>query len=209
MIEQAGTTGHPALTRALIAVDVQQDFCEGGALAVTGGAAVAAGIAGWLERRPDRYGLVVASLDWHNAPPDDNDGHFALCGAQPDFRTSWPVHCVAGTPGSRFHPDLPVDAVDLVVRKGQGRQSYSALEGADDTGAPLLALLRTRGVTAVDVVGLAADHCCRATARDAAGLGFAVTVLTDLQAGVAPESTAAALKELDALGAQVTTSGAL
>ena len=189
------------MKRALIVVDVQRDFCEGGSLAVAGGAAVAAGIRGWLAESAGRYALVVASQDWHEPPPQTNGGHFA---AEPDFAASWPAHCVAGTPGAELHEALgPLPFGAAIVRKGQGRPSFSAFEAADAAGTPLLALLRAAGVTGCDVAGIAADYCCLATARDAVGLGFAVTVLRDLQAGVAEASTAAAEAELTALGARV------
>jgi nicotinamidase/pyrazinamidase len=183
------------VTRALIVVDVQNDFCEGGSLAVPGGAAAAGAIRTWLREAAGRYGLVVASQDWHAAPPETNGGHF----------TEWPVHCVAGTAGADLHPDLgALPAGAVTVRKGQGRPSFSALEAAEPAGGtPLLALLRAAGVTDVDVAGIAADHCCLATARDATGLGFGVTVLADLQAGVTEAGTAAAAAELTARGARV------
>jgi nicotinamidase/pyrazinamidase len=201
------------MTRALIVVDVQRDFCEGGSLAVAGGAAVAAGIRAWLAAAAGRYALVAASQDWHAPPPASNGGHFAL-GEPPDFAASWPVHCVGGTPGAELHPDLgplPAGAAGpaAVVRKGQGRPSFSAFEAADAAGTPLPALLRAAGVTDCDVVGIAADYCCLATARDAVGLGFGVTVLRDLQAGVAAASTAAAEAELAGRGARVLRTGQL
>ena len=196
------------VARALVVVDVQLDFCEGGSLAVAGGAGVAARIRDWLDAAGDRYRLVAASQDWHAPPPASNGGHFAVDGP-PDFAATWPAHCVAGTPGAELHPALgllpeaaPVGRV-LTVRKGQGRPSFSAFEAADPAGTPLLALLRAAGVGECDVVGIAADHCCLATARDALGLGFAVNVLADLQVGVAPASTAQALAELAAGGARV------
>lgn len=193
----------PTPRRALLVVDVQRDFCEGGALAVAGGAAAAGAIRAWLGSAGDRYALVVASQDWHAPPPEANGGHFALDGP-PDFDASWPVHCVAGTVGAELHPDLgglPAGAV--TVRKGQGKPSFSAFEGADAAGNPLLAHLRAAGVTACEVVGIAADHCCLATARDALGIGLDVTVLPDLQAGVSEAGTAAAAAEVAARGARV------
>jgi nicotinamidase/pyrazinamidase len=119
------------MTRALLIVDVQRDFCEGGALGVEGGNAVAKGIAQHLDRPVLGYDLVVASMDWHEAPPNDNCGHFALGDKLPDFVSSWPVHCVADTDGAALHPALaPVMSwIDYVVWKGHGTQSYSAFEG--------------------------------------------------------------------------------
>jgi nicotinamidase/pyrazinamidase len=185
------------MARALLVVDVQNDFTEGGALAVTGGAAVAARITRHLARHRGEYDLVVASRDWHDGD-NDNGGHFAP--GAPDYADTWPVHCVAGTPGADYHPALAVDDVDAHVRKGQGRPAYSAFEGVLDDGEPLAALLAERGVTDVDVVGIATDHCVRASALDAAATGARVRVLTDLVAGVAEASSAAALAELRAVG---------
>lgn len=193
------------MTTALIVVDVQRDFCEGGALGVAGGNAVAEKLATWIPtaRGAGEYDLVIASLDWHDAPPSDNCGHFALEG-EPDFVKSWPVHCVGGTDGSFLHPALegaPGSLFDDIVRKGQGMQSYSAFEGVSNDGHSLLAILRTAGVTAIDVCGIATDHCVRATVLDALGLGFKVNVLTALCAGVDPMESAMAMEEMSDRGA--------
>ena len=115
-------------TRALIVVDVQNDFCEGGALAVTGGSAVARAVSRHLATNDARYTTVVATRDWHAPLPDTNAGHFAV-GAEPDYETTWPVHCVAGSPGAEYHPDLQLPDRTVHVRKGQGRQDYSGFEG--------------------------------------------------------------------------------
>lgn len=186
-----------AMTRALLIVDVQNDFTEGGALGVDGGAAVAAGISAHLARHPEDYDLVVASRDWHDGD-SDNGGHFAS--GAPDFVSTWPVHCVAGTPGADYHPDLDVERIDAHVRKGQGEPAYSAFEGVLDDGESLAGLLAERGVTDLDVAGIATDHCVRASALDAVATGVRVRVLTDLVAGVAASSSAAALEELRAAG---------
>jgi nicotinamidase/pyrazinamidase len=185
--------------RALLVVDVQNDFCEGGSLAVVGGAAVAAGITEWLRTRHDDYAVVVASRDWHDAV-GGNGGHFA---DQPDFVESWPPHCVAGTPGADYHPALDATLLDAHVRKGQGRPAYSLFEGVDDTGRAAGLVLRDHDVDAVDVAGIATDYCVLQTALGALGAGLHVTVLTDLCAGVAEESSRAALATLRTLGATV------
>ena len=185
------------MARALIVVDVQNDFCEGGSLAVEGGAAVAAGITEFLRQHKGEYATTVASADWHIDPGH----HFA---DQPDFVDTWPRHCVAGTHGSAFHPALDTGALDDVVRKGQQAAAYSAFEGTADDGRALADLLRAAGVDAVDVVGIATDHCVRATALDAAAAGFATRVLLDLTAGVAPDTTAAAGEEMRAAGVTLT-----
>ncbi|PZQ89633.1 MAG: nicotinamidase [Leifsonia xyli] len=187
------------MARALLIIDVQNDFTEGGALGVDGGAAVAAGITSYLEAHPDRYDVVIASRDWHHGD-GDNGGHFAT-EAAPDFVTSWPRHCVAETPGAAYHPALDVSLVDVHVRKGQGVPAYSIFEGTTDDGTPFPAELDRLGVTEVDVVGIATDHCVRASALDALAVGREVTVLSDLVAAVNPSTGAAALVELEAAGA--------
>ncbi|RKR73172.1 isochorismatase family protein [Frondihabitans australicus] len=192
------------MTRALLIVDVQNDFTEGGALGVEGGAKVAAGITSLLQANPGRYDLVMASRDWHHGD-DDNGGHFAGASA-PDFISTWPVHCVAGTPGAEYHPGLAADAIDVHVRKGQGRPAYSLFEGTTDDGAAPSEALAAAGVDTVDVVGIATDHCVRATALDARRAGLGVRILSDLVAGVAPGPSAAALDELRAAGAVVESS---
>ncbi len=181
---------------ALIVVDVQRDFCEGGSLAVRGGASVAAGVTNLLTRSETHYGLVVASRDWHVAPGD----HFARPGTEPDYRNSWPPHCVAGTSGARWHPDLHLPKTAAVVSKGQDGAAYSGFEGHDEQGMTLTDRLRAAGVTAVDVVGIATSYCVRATALDAARQGFTTRVLTDLVADVDPTATPGTLAELQAAG---------
>lgn len=197
------------MSTALVIVDVQNDFCEGGALAVAGGSAVADAITEFLHARDEQYDTVVTTQDWHNGLPDTNDGHFAAEGTDPDFVTTWPVHCVADTPGAALHPDLHLPVRTVPVIKGMGRQDYSGFEGqvlyATDSTA-LADYLRAHDVTRVDVVGLAADHCVAATALDATDAGFEVRVLTDLTAGVAVPTTIAALTRLAQAGVTLTTS---
>ena len=183
--------------RALVIVDVQNDFCEGGSLAVSGGAAVASGITALLAgSEGSGYRHVVATRDYHVDP----GAHFS---AEPDFVTSWPPHCVAGTAGADFHPSLDTARVEQVFSKGAHSAAYSGFEGATDAGESLADWLRERGVTGVDVAGVATDYCVRATAADAVRAGFATRVLLGLTAGVAPESTQAALTELRGLGADL------
>jgi len=193
------------MTRALLVIDVQNDFTEGGALGVDGGAAVAAGVTEYLRANPDRYDVGFASRDWHNGD-DDNGGHFAT-DAEPDYVSTWPRHCVAGEPGAEYHPALDTTLIDVHVRKGQGKPAYSIFEGITDGGAGLREALDELGVTDVDVVGIATDYCVRASALDALAAGRNVRVLTDLVAGVAPASSEAALKELAEAGAEVVESG--
>jgi nicotinamidase/pyrazinamidase len=182
--------------RALVIVDVQNDFCEGGSLAVAGGAAVARAISARLADPGHGYQQVVATRDYHVDP----GRHFA---AEPDFATTWPPHCRAGTPGADFHPDLDTTHVDEVFRKGAHAAAYSGFEGSSDDGQPLADWLRERGVTAVDVAGIATDYCVRATAADAAGAGFATRLLLDLTAGVAPATTADAISDLRGRGVEI------
>ncbi|MFT3875469.1 MAG: isochorismatase family protein [Propioniciclava sp.] len=176
------------MTRALIIVDVQNDFCEGGSLAVTGGVAVAASVAGLLAGEHG-YDVVVATRDHHIDP----GAHFS---DTPDYVDSWPPHCVAGTPGADVRPELAGVRFDAVFDKGEYEAAYSGFEGRDhalDVG--LADYLRGRGVTGVDVCGIATDYCVRATALDAAASGFATTVLTTLTAAVAPASVDAVCAE--------------
>ncbi|TGB38771.1 isochorismatase family protein [Mycolicibacterium peregrinum] len=182
-------------SRALIVVDVQNDFCEGGSLAVTGGSAVARDITALLAT-DHGYDHVVATKDFHIDPGD----HFS---ETPDYRTSWPRHCVAGTPGAAFHPDFDPAAVEAVFEKGHHSAAYSGFEGVDSSGTPLADWLAGRGVGAVDVVGIATDYCVAATAADAAKAGLGTRVLTGLTAGVAAESSAAAIDELRSAGVEV------
>jgi nicotinamidase/pyrazinamidase len=181
------------MTRALIIVDVQNDFCEGGSLAVAGGSAVAADISRTLAAKPERWDHVVATQDYHLDP----GAHF---GNPPDFVDSWPPHCVVGTDGALFHPDLATDQIEAVFRKGEYAAAYSGCEGRTDGGEGLLDWLRRHEVDKVDVVGIATDHCVRATALDVAQEGFTTTVLLDLTAGVLPETTAAAVDQLAKAG---------
>jgi nicotinamidase/pyrazinamidase len=185
------------MARALVIVDVQNDFCEGGSLAVAGGGQVARAISAYLASpRSSGYAHVVATKDHHIDP----DGHFS---AAPDFVHSWPPHCVAGTHGADFHPDLDTSRVEAVFLKGEHAAAYSGFEGRDPAGTPLADWLRERGVTGVDIAGIATDYCVRATAVDAVAAGLATRVLVGLTAGVAPASTEAALAELRAAGADL------
>jgi len=182
--------------RALIIVDVQNDFCEGGSLAVAGGAAVARAVSERLSGGGHDYAHVVATQDFHIDPGSHFSDH-------PDYVASWPPHCVAGTPGADFHPDLDTSAVEAVFRKGAHAAAYSGFEGRDDGGTLLGDWLRGHGVDEVDVVGIATDYCVHATAADAARTGLKTRVLLDLTAGVAPESTAKAIEDLRADGVEL------
>lgn len=192
------------MSKALFIVDVQNDFTEGGALGVDGGDAVAERITAFLATHAEDYAVIVASRDWHDAD-NDNGGHFH---PQPDFVDSWPVHCVSGTAGAEYDPALDVDAVTHHVKKGQGRPAYSLFEGTTDDGETVAHLLEVNGVVDVDITGIATDYCVRASALDAIEHGRRVRILTDLVAGVAAETSDAALAELAHAGAELATSGA-
>lgn len=182
--------------RALLVVDVQNDFCEGGALGVTGGNAVATAVNALLGDYP----VVVATRDYHVDPGP----HFS---DEPDFVDSWPPHCRIGTPGAEFHPDLETASVHDVFSKGEYTAAYSGFEGANADGTGLADWLTARGVTDVDVVGIATDHCVRATAVDAAEAGFTTRVLLDYTAAVAEATTATAVDAMR--GANVELIGTL
>ena len=181
--------------RALIIVDVQNDFCEGGSVAVTGGAALAPAINDYLAGEPG-YQHVVATKDFHIDPGDHFSDH-------PDYSSSWPTHCVAGSPGADFHPDLDTSRIEAIFRKGAYSAAYSGFEGVDENGTPLLEWLRQRGVDEVDVVGIATDYCVRRTVEDAARAGLATRVLVDLTAAVAADSAAEALAEMRTAGIEL------
>jgi nicotinamidase/pyrazinamidase len=190
------------MSRALIVVDVQHDFCEGGSLAVGGGADVAFRIGlllhRWQQAEPEERGYthVVATRDHHVDPGD----HFS---ADPDFEHSWPRHCVVGTDGVSFHPNLDPQPFDAIFDKGEYAAAYSGFEGKTHDGTGLADWLRAHDVSGVDVCGIATDYCVRATALDAARAGFDTVVLTDLTAGVAPATTQEALTELANAGIRV------
>jgi len=190
------------MTKALFIIDVQNDFCEGGSLAVTGGAAVAAGITSYLQDPQNDYDVVIASRDWHDAD-NDNGGHFASAGEAPDFVNSWPIHCVSGSFGAEYHPALDVLLIDQHIEKGQGKPSYSIFEGNTREGISLPNLLESLDVTDIDVVGIATDYCVLASALDAKKAGFNVRVLKKLIAGVAPETSEQALTILVSQGCQI------
>ena len=178
-------------------VDVQNDFCEGGSLAVAGGTEVARAISARLAA--GGFDHAVATRDHHLDP----GSHFS---AHPDYVDSWPAHCVVGTPGAELHPDLDTTAIEAVFDKGEHAAAYSGFEGhTGRTGTTTLAdWLHERDVDTVEVVGIATDHCVRATALDAAAAGFATTVRLELTAGVAADTVARALDELRAAGVTLT-----
>ena len=191
--------------RALIVVDIQNDFCPGGSLGTARGAEVAAAVSTYLRQVPaDTYATVVGTKDWHIDPA----GHFAPDGEQPDFEETWPVHCVVGSDGAQSHPELDTSLVDAWFLKGEYTAAYSGfeghLEGSEET---LAAWLRDRGVTDVDVCGIATDFCVRATALDAVAEEFGVRALTDLCSPVTPGGGAVAFNQMAYVGVELAESG--
>ncbi|WP_238418983.1 isochorismatase family protein [Gordonia sp. 'Campus'] len=177
---------------ALIVVDVQNDFCEGGALGVNGGAAVARAVTTIL----DEYRTVVATRDYHIDPGD----HFS---DDPDYVDTWPPHCRVGTDGVAFHREFDADAAHEIFSKGEYSAAYSGFEGAAEDGSTLAEWLRDRKIATVDIVGIATDHCVRATALDAVTAGFTTRVLLNFTAAVGQETTAKALTSLREAGVEL------
>jgi nicotinamidase/pyrazinamidase len=186
----------PDQDTALIIVDVQRDFCEGGSLAVAGGAAVAGSLSRYLADHAGQYRAIVATRDHHIDPGP----HFS---ASPDFVESWPPHCVVGTDGVEFYPTLDTGPIQAVFDKGEHAAAYSGFEGRTADGEDLVTWLRARGVGRVDIAGIATDYCVRATALDAVRAGFRTVVLENLIAGVAPDSTASAIEDMRAAGVEL------
>ncbi|MEV5704303.1 nicotinamidase [Actinoallomurus sp. NPDC052274] len=184
------------MSTAFIIVDVQNDFCEGGSLPVGGGANVATAISTYLQDNRRAYAHVVATRDFHLDPGD----HFS---DNPDFVGTWPAHCVIGTPGADFHPNLDLAPIEAVFSKGEHKAAYSGFEGATDDGTSLGDWLRNHQVDSVDIVGIATDHCVRATALDAVRSGIATRVLLGMTAGVAEETVERALDEMGAAGVEL------
>ncbi|MCZ2263365.1 isochorismatase family protein [Isoptericola sp. QY 916] len=187
--------------RALIVVDVQPTFCEGGELAVDGGNQVAEDVAAYAAAHRDRYEIVVTTQDWHIDPGEHFSDH-------PDYVDSWPPHGIAGTPNAELHPALADLSPDVSVKKGQYAHGYSGFEGTDADGRTLEQALRDARVEAVDVVGLVESHCVKRTALDAVGLGLDTRVLTDLTIPVSPEQGEQARAELTAAGVELADSAA-
>lgn len=187
------------MTRALFLVDIQNDFTEHGALGVEGGDAVAHRVTVFLESHAGDYEIIVASRDWHDGD-GDNGGHFA---AEPDFIDTWPVHCVAGTVGAEYDDGFDVGRVTHHLKKGQGKPAYSLFEGVSDDGVTAAQLLEQHGILDIDIAGIATDYCVRASALDAIAAGRHVRVLTDLIAGVHPDSSERALAEIAHAGGEL------
>lgn len=186
-------------TRALVLVDLQPTFCEGGELGVAGGNRVASAAADHLRHHHGDYDLVVTTQDWHIDP----GAHFS---ETPDFIDTWPPHGIAGTPNADLHAAVTAalgetGGADVSILKGQYAAAYSGFDGADADGHTLAERLRAAGVTTVDVCGLAESHCVRATVLDARQAGFVVRVLSDLTVPVSEESGHAARVAMTEAGA--------
>ncbi len=190
------------MSKALFVIDVQNDFCEGGALACQGGAQVATSITAYLQASKSAYQHVIASRDWHT-PLSENGGHFPAQGDEPDFVNTWPLRCLGGEPGAEYRPNLDVPLIDIHIKKGQGQHGYSIFEGVTDSGERIQDLIHRLGISEVDVVGIATDYCVRASALDAKNFGLEVRVITSLTAGVSASSTEAAIDELVDAGVKV------
>ena len=188
--------------RALIVVDVQPTFCEGGELATEGANEIAHRVAAYVAAHRDRYTTVVTTQDWHIDPGE----HFS---ETPDFVDSWPPHGVAGSPNAELHPALADLVPDAKLLKGQYSHGYSGFDGADEHGRSLATVLSEAAVTAVDVVGLVQSHCVKHTALDARRAGLHARVLTDLTIPVSEEQGLAAEEELTAAGVDLRDSSAL
>jgi nicotinamidase/pyrazinamidase len=182
-----------------VVVDVQRDFCEGGSLAVAGGEAAAAGISDLIEAARGAYAIVVATRDWHVDP----GRHFAREGETPDYAEHWPVHCVAGTSGAEWHPDLRLPDDTVIVSKGENAAAYSGFDGRIEDGRTFDEVLRSEGIEGVDVVGIATSYCVKATALDAVKAGYVTRVLAPLTADVDAAVTPATLAELEQKGVTV------
>jgi nicotinamidase/pyrazinamidase len=184
------------MNRVLIVVDVQKDFCEGGSLPVTGGAAAAYEIARYVASGSGGAQFTVATRDYHVDP----GAHFGTPPDGPDYVKTWPPHCVVGTEGAGFHQAVADLQFDAEFRKGAHEAAYSGFQGSTDQGQSLGDWLRRHQVSEVDVVGIATDHCVRATALDAAERGLAVRVLLDKTAAVSPLTLARALADFEDAG---------
>lgn len=188
------------MANALLIVDVQPTFCEGGELPIDGGNACAERIAEFVELHNDDYDFIVTTQDWHIEPGE----HFSR---EPDFVDTWPPHGVAGSDNAEVHRALSDVHVDYAVKKGQYEAAYSGFEGETPDGTLLEDVLRDEGIDSVDVVGLALSHCVKETALDARKLGARVRVFRDLTEPVSQELGENAVEELRAAGVTVTRSG--
>lgn len=188
------------MSKALIIVDVQPTFCEGGELPVEGGNAVAERIAEYVRENPDSYDVIVTTQDWHIDPGE----HFS---DTPDFVDSWPPHGVAGSENAALHPAIANLDADVVFKKGQYAAAYSGFEARDGLGNSPDEILAYYDIDEVHVVGLAQSHCVKETALDAVRLDYETVVITDLTAPVSKELGEAAEAQMRDAGVQLRRSG--
>jgi nicotinamidase/pyrazinamidase len=186
------------MTRALMIVDVQKYFTA----SIPGGSAVAARISEHLRDHAGEYDLIVACRDWHDGD-NDNGGHFAWNGEEPDLVTSWPVHCVAGEPDGDYDPNLATDLIDIHIKKGQGKPDYSIFGGITDDGESFPDLVSRLDIRQIDACGLSANGCVQASVLDALAAGVAVTLLTDLTASRSAEAVITAAELMRSRGATI------
>lgn len=184
--------------RALLVVDVQPTFCEGGEIEVLGGNALAKKISDYIENNRNKYSLLVSTQDWHIDPA----GHFS---PTPDFLDTWPPHGVAGTPEAELHPEIAAIGFDMKIKKGQYEAAYSGFEGHTELGESLCEVLTRHQISQVDVVGIAISHCVKETAIDAKKNGFTVCVLEDLTIPVTKELGEKAVHEILEAGVKICT----
>jgi nicotinamidase/pyrazinamidase len=181
---------------AIIVVDPQPDFFEGGSLPVPGATAASYRIAAFLDERRDDFNLAIVTQDWHLNPGD----HWS---SEPNFTTTWPVHCAANSAGAQIHESLADVKWDAVIHKGMNEAAFSGFEGVGSDGATLTEILASANVHDVTIVGFATDHCVRATALDARDLGLNVLVKLNLCAGVDPVMTESAIAQMTSVGIDV------
>ena len=188
------------MRNALLVIDIQNDFVEGGSLPVQGGRDVAAMVSRHIRHFKSEYQFVCATRDYHEDPGDHFSDH-------PDFHNSWPPHCVVGTPGAAFCPPIQnlvrEKLISTVLTKGQHAAAYSGFEALDPRGHPMYDVLKEARVDHMDICGIATDYCVRATALDARKHDFQVRILVNLCAAVSPETGQQALDEMKAAGCQV------
>lgn len=178
------------MPKALLIVDVQPTFCEGGELPIAGGNACAEKIAAYAETHQDEYDFIITSQDWHIDPGT----HFS---EDPDFVDTWPIHGVAGSDNAELHRALSDTPLDFCVKKGFYAAAYSAFDGETPDGTTLAEVIRTEGIRQIDVVGLALSHCVKESALDAQKIpGVRVKVFTDLSEPVSKELGEAAITQL-------------
>lgn len=190
-----------SMGKALLLVDLQVDFVDGGVLGVSGGKEMCRLLSEWISHEANQYDMIMATRDWHD-PDGDNGGHFAL-NAEADYVTTWPVHCVAESAGAQYATEFNDELVTHHIYKGQSEPGYSCFDGCDATGVSAHDVLKAHDIEHVDVCGIAADYCVKNTVLDACALEFGVRVLSQYVLGIDPESTRQAYADMAQAGAQI------